>query len=190
MTRSRTLMILTVCALMSSGCFFTGGVRDSDLAELDTHVQSLNQRIDTLEATRAGSLSASVGTSAAGSSVAFKSGTISSTTGAGTSGGTGWPVLAFSFRESMNKLVRGLTNLVTGWVEVPKRVNETTIQSGALPGFTWGLLRGFGHGFIRTAGGAYEIVTFPFPAPPGYQPVMRPVYVFTCEETGDTRTGS
>ena len=86
MTRSRTLMILTVCALMSSGCFFTGGVRDSDLAELDTHVQSLNQRIDTLEATRAGSLSASVGTSAAGSSVAFKSGTISSTTGAGTSG--------------------------------------------------------------------------------------------------------
>ncbi len=189
MTRSRTLMMLTVCVSMSGGCLFTGGGKGSDLAELDTHVQSLNQRIDTLETSRTAGVSASVGASAAGSSVALESGRVAST-GAGTSGGTGWPVLAFSFRGSMNKLVRGLTNLVTGWVEVPKRVNETTIQSGALPGFTWGLLRGFGHGFIRTAGGAYEIVTFPFPAPPGYQPVMRPVYVFTCEETGDTRTGS
>lgn len=90
----------------------------------------------------------------------------------------------------MRKLVRGLTNFATGWVEIPKRVNETTTQSGALSGFTWGLLRGFGYGFVRTAGGAYETVTFPFPAPPGYRPVIHPVYVFTCEENDNMRIGS
>ena len=77
------------------------------------------------------------------------------------------------------KLTRGFVNLVTGWVEIPKRVHETSQTSGTAAGFTWGLLRGIGHGFIRTAAGGYELVTFPFPAPPGYTPVIQPEYVFT-----------
>ncbi len=76
------------------------------------------------------------------------------------------------------KLVRGAVNLVTGWVEIPKRIIETGHASGTGAGFTWGLLRGLGHGFIRTAAGLYELVTFPFPAPPGYAPVIQPEYVF------------
>jgi len=58
-------------------------------------------------------------------------------------------------------------------------IQETTQTSGAAAGFTWGLLRGIGRGFIRTAAGAYEFFTFPFPAPPGYEPVIQPEYVFT-----------
>ena len=81
--------------------------------------------------------------------------------------------------KSFTKLTRGFVNLVTGWVEIPKRVQETSGQSGPWAGFTWGLLRGLGHGFIRTAAGAYEFVTFPFPAPPGYASVIQPEYVFT-----------
>ena len=81
------------------------------------------------------------------------------------------------------KLTRGAVNTVTGWVEIPKRIHETSQLDGAAAGFTWGLLRGLGHGFIRTAAGAYELVTFPFPAPPGYQPVIQPEYVFTDEST-------
>lgn len=90
-----------------------------------------------------------------------------------------------AFAESMNgnkaftKLTRGFVNLVTGWVEIPKRIQETSESSGALAGFTWGLLRGLGHGFVRTAAGGYELVTFPFPAPPGYEPVIEPEYVFS-----------
>ncbi len=86
--------------------------------------------------------------------------------------------------KALTKGVRGGINLITGWVEIPKRINETWTTDGALAGFTWGLLRGLGYGFIRTAGGIYEIVTFPFPAPPGYEPVIQPEYVFT--ESGDT----
>jgi len=85
--------------------------------------------------------------------------------------------------KAFTKLTRGFVNIVTGWVEVPKRIHETTQLEGAVSGFTWGLLRGLGHGFIRTAAGLYELVTFPFPAPPGYEPVIQPEYVFTSEPT-------
>ena len=86
--------------------------------------------------------------------------------------------------KAFTKFTRGFINLVTGWVEIPKRVHETSQGSGAAAGFTWGLLRGLGYGFIRTAGGLYELVTFPFPAPPGYVPVIDPEYVFTDERSG------
>ena len=87
--------------------------------------------------------------------------------------------------KAFTKLTRGFVNIITGWVEVPKRIQETTQISGAAAGFTWGLLRGIGHGFIRTAAGFYEFFTFPFPAPPGYEPVIQPEYVFT-ESPADT----
>lgn len=83
--------------------------------------------------------------------------------------------------KAFTKGARGFVNLVTGWVEIPKRVHETSQESGALAGFTWGLLRGIGHGFVRTCAGAYELVTFPFPAPAGYEAILEPEYVFTEE---------
>jgi putative exosortase-associated protein (TIGR04073 family) len=86
--------------------------------------------------------------------------------------------------QAFTKLTRGLINLATGWVEIPKRVQETSQQSGPLAGFTWGLLRGVGYGFIRTAAGLYECVTFPFPAPPDYEPVLEPDYVFSLATSG------
>ena len=79
------------------------------------------------------------------------------------------------------KLLRGAVNVLTGWVEIPKRVYETSQEQGTAAGLTWGLMRGFGRGFIRTAAGCYEVFTFPFPAPPNYEPVMLPEYVFIDE---------
>ena len=81
--------------------------------------------------------------------------------------------------QAVGKLTRGAINVVTGWVEIPKRIRQTAQQSGPAVGITWGLLRGLGYGFIRTAAGCYELFTFPFPAPPGYAPVIEPPYVFT-----------
>lgn len=92
-----------------------------------------------------------------------------------------WPGLPIDWRRAIGKLLRGVVNVITGWVEIPKRVHETTETSGAGTGFTWGLLRGLGYGFVRTAAGAYDTVTFLVPAPPGYQPVMQPPYVFVCD---------
>ena len=85
--------------------------------------------------------------------------------------------------KALAKLTRGFFNTITGWVEIPKRVHETSQTSGAATGFTWGLLRGLGHGFVRTSAGLYEFFTFPFPAPPGYEPVIQPEYVFTDESS-------
>lgn len=80
------------------------------------------------------------------------------------------------------KLGRGLANIITGWVEIPKRIAETSNTEGMAAGLTWGLLRGMGHGFVRTAAGFYEFFTFPFPAPPDYEPVIQPEYVFLEED--------
>ena len=101
---------------------------------------------------------------------------------AGTSTASAEPMEA---GRAFTKLTRGFVNIITGWVEVPKRIQETSQVSGAAAGSTWGLLRGIGHGFIRTAAGFYEFFTFPFPAPPGYEPVIQPEYVFT-EPSPDT----
>jgi putative exosortase-associated protein (TIGR04073 family) len=79
---------------------------------------------------------------------------------------------------AMSKLGRGFVNTFTGWVEIPKRMYETSEASGAGAGFTWGLLRGLGYGFVRTAAGLYEFFTFPFPAPENYEPVINPEFVF------------
>lgn len=86
-----------------------------------------------------------------------------------------------------NKLGRGAINIFTGWVEIPKRIADTTAEQGAWVGWTWGLLRGIGYGFVRTAAGFYEVLTFPFPAPSGYQPVFVPEYVFTNSDTTSLR---
>ena len=80
---------------------------------------------------------------------------------------------------AMTKLGRGAVNFATGWVEIPKRISETSRDQGAAAGWTWGLLRGLGYGFVRTAAGLYEAFTFPFPAPPDYAPVIQPEYVFS-----------
>lgn len=81
------------------------------------------------------------------------------------------------------KLSRGAINLVTGWVEIPKRIHETSQTSGTFAGFTWGLLRGIGHGFVRTVAGGYELITFPVPGTTQYGPVIQPEYVFTDTTT-------
>src|SRR3990167_5427962 len=83
--------------------------------------------------------------------------------------------------KAMTKLGRGCLNIVTGWVEIPKRVQETSQKSGPAAGFTLGLLRGIGYGFVRTAAGFYELFTFPFPAPPEYEPVIEPEFVFSAQ---------
>ena len=63
-----------------------------------------------------------------------------------------WPAAAsaesMEAGKAITKLGRGAVNVVTGWVEIPKRISETSQQSGSAVGWTWGLLRGLGYGFI------------------------------------------
>ncbi len=81
-------------------------------------------------------------------------------------------------QDPMNKLGRGAANTLTGWVEIPKTVYSTGSETSFLNGWTVGLVHGFGKALVRTGAGLVEIVTFPFPVPQNYEPVIQPEYVF------------
>lgn len=181
-------------AALAGGCLFSpfGG----EVRQLQARALNLDTRIDQLETIRLASDAAAAagGTTFAGSDFtaavpgAIETEVTTTTAGGGTPVITGagpeggqWPGLAFNVRKAIGKLGRGLVNLVTGWVEIPKGIHETSQRSGAMSGLTLGTLRGAGYGLVRTAAGGYEAVTFPFPAPPHYRPVMRPEFIFTCE---------
>ena len=75
------------------------------------------------------------------------------------------------------KLYRGLANIVTGWIELPKNIYDTSVEDNPLSGITIGLAKGVGMTIVRTGAGVYETVTFPFPIPEGYTPVIEPEFV-------------
>ena len=61
------------------------------------------------------------------------------------------------------KLTRGVTNIFTGWLEVPFQITQTTENEGSISGSTIGLVKGILSGIGRTGVGVLETVTFPLP---------------------------
>lgn len=72
------------------------------------------------------------------------------------------------------KLVNGIANAATGFVELPKNIILTSQQEGAAYGLTVGLLTGILHTIGRTVFGALDAVTFLIPT----QPTVRPPYIW------------
>lgn len=72
------------------------------------------------------------------------------------------------------KLVNGITNTATGFVELPKTMIITTRRKGALYGLTVGLVTGIMHTIGRTVFGALDAVTFLIPT----EPTVRPHYIW------------
>jgi putative exosortase-associated protein (TIGR04073 family) len=85
-----------------------------------------------------------------------------------------------SMIEKMGKkLGRGIVNIATGWVELPKNIYDTSVDTNnPLMGITYGTLKGLGMTVVRTGAGAYDTVTFLFPVPQDYQPILQPEFVF------------
>lgn len=79
-----------------------------------------------------------------------------------------------AFGRMQNKLGRGLANMATGFVEVPKNISREWRKSDPATGIIVGGVKGVGWGFTRFATGAYETFTFPVPAPANYEPLMYP----------------
>lgn len=82
-------------------------------------------------------------------------------------------------QDPLKKLGRGLANILTGWVELPKNIYETSVEENVLSGITMGLAKGIGMTIVRTGAGVYETITFPFPIPEDYQMVLEPEFVFS-----------
>ena len=84
-------------------------------------------------------------------------------------------------QNSSRKLMRGAINSITGWAEIPKNIYETTVEETLARGLTIGTVAGIGMAVIRTGCGLYEVVTFTFPIPEGYAPILTPEFVFENE---------
>ncbi len=88
------------------------------------------------------------------------------------------------------KFVRGAANCVLAVIEFPKQIYLVGRQEGALLGATRGLSDGFGMFLARSVAGAYEVLTFPIPIPPQYQPMLLPEFVWEPETVASNVTGS
>ncbi len=82
--------------------------------------------------------------------------------------------------DAFDKLGRGVANVATGWMDVPKEMekrsdDDSNLFAALLVAPVKGLLKAVG----RTVVGAYEIVTFPIPT---YKPVIDPEFVWQRDQ--------
>jgi putative exosortase-associated protein (TIGR04073 family) len=79
------------------------------------------------------------------------------------------------------KAGRGLANVTTGWMELPKQIYTTSKEDGTAMGIFLGPLKGLGMTVVRTLSGVGELATF-FVAYPGfYDPYLDPPYIWQKE---------
>lgn len=74
-----------------------------------------------------------------------------------------------------HKVGRGLAAIACGFLEVPGNIVKETDERGAV-GVPIGLAIGLGMFVARELVGLYEVLSAPFPAPPGYRPILDPEY--------------
>ena len=89
-------------------------------------------------------------------------------------------IASAGYAQSMSKkLNRGLTNIVTGWFEIPKNMSAATAKHDFVSAFFIGLPKGCWMTIVRTGAGIYDTLTFLFPVPKDYKPLLEPEFAFT-----------
>ena len=68
-------------------------------------------------------------------------------------------------QDPIHKIGRGLVNVLTGWIELPKQIHLGSQEDHPVTGVGWGLVRGAGLTVLRGGVGIFEAVTFPIPYP-------------------------
>ncbi len=99
--------------------------------------------------------------------------------------GTGWasnaevsPTADVDYGTGVGKkLGRGLSNVVFGWLEFLKGIQDVGEENNFIAAITWGPLYGLGKTVVRTVAGAYEVATFPIPVPKNFEPLVRPEFM-------------
>ena len=79
--------------------------------------------------------------------------------------------------KMFEKLGRGASNVLLGWLELPKNIANEWRRTEPFTGTIVGVVKGTGWAVVRTLAGVYEVVTFPFPVPRNYEPIMYPEFV-------------
>ena len=79
------------------------------------------------------------------------------------------------------KFRRGFCNLFTFHMEVGRQMAEEGKKGGPMQAGTIGLAKGLGMAGLRALDGVYEVLTFPFPFPNKYEPIMNDPEFFWTE---------
>ena len=83
----------------------------------------------------------------------------------------------------VQKLSRGIVNIITSPIEVPKQARAYWIIGAQKTPhiLVWigsGAVWGFVQGIKRIGSGFWDVVSFPFAKPAEYQPLFKPSFVF------------
>jgi putative exosortase-associated protein (TIGR04073 family) len=73
------------------------------------------------------------------------------------------------------KLGRGMAGICCGILELPGNIVEQTREKGGI-GVPIGMAYGLGMTVTRELVGVYEVLSAPFPMPPGFRPILNPKY--------------
>jgi putative exosortase-associated protein (TIGR04073 family) len=74
--------------------------------------------------------------------------------------------------NAVDKLGRGLANVLTSPIEVVQGMSDVNEEHGMIAGATIGTLQGVVNLVKRAGVGLFEIVTFPIPIPGDYGPIL------------------
>jgi len=86
-------------------------------------------------------------------------------------------------QSRMRQLGRGITNVLTGWAEIPMGMIEINKELGGWAGITYGFFRGVQRCATREGVGIIEIFTFPM----GYGPIIEPEFPFQKDVLAEWR---
>jgi len=93
----------------------------------------------------------------------------------------------YNLDPAFEKLGRGLSNTVWGWLELPlaidRRYSETNTAGSVFTGTVIGLIKGL----ARTGVGLYETATFWFPYPEHFAPILPTLEYFQKPRTSRRR---
>lgn len=68
-------------------------------------------------------------------------------------------------QDPIHKMGRGVVNVLTGWIELPKQIHMGSQDENPVMGLGRGILKGAGLTVLRGGVGIYEALTFPLPVP-------------------------
>ena len=78
----------------------------------------------------------------------------------------------YNLHPAFDKLGRGLSNALGGWLEIPLNVGKRYSTSDTGASFFTGLAHGVFKGVVRTGVGLYETATFFLPYPEEFAPIL------------------
>lgn len=72
----------------------------------------------------------------------------------------------------LRKLGRGVANVITCPLEIPKGISDANAESGFIAAFTFGIIKGVFNTGLRGLVGVYEVASFLIPIPQDYGPII------------------